>query len=98
MCIRDSSLGMYVIVDWHAGDAQTTQSQAKTFFTNMATKYGSCPNILYEDYNEPVNVTWAQIKPYHQAIVSAIRAVDADNLIILGTPTVSYTHLRAHET
>jgi endoglucanase len=72
------SLGMYVIVDWHSGDAQNTQSQAVTFFTNLATKYGSCPNILYEDYNEPVNVTWAQIKPYHTAIVAAIRAKDPD--------------------
>ena len=83
------SLGMYVIVDWHSGDAQNTQSQAVTFFTNLATKYGSCPNILYEDYNEPVNVTWAQIKPYHTAIVAAIRAKDPDNLIIMGPPTYS---------
>ncbi len=83
------SLGMYVIVDWHSGDAQNTQSQAVTFFTNLATKYGACPNILYEDYNEPVNVTWSQIKPYHTAIVAAIRAKDPDNLIIMGTPTYS---------
>ena len=83
------SLGMYVIVDWHSGDAQNTQSQAVTFFTNLATKYGACPNILYEDYNEPVNVTWSQIKPYLTAIVAAIRAKDPDNLIIMGTPTYS---------
>jgi endoglucanase len=83
------ALGVYVIVDWHSGDAQKYQSQAITFFTGLATKYGACPNIIYEDFNEPVNVTWAQIEPYHQAVVNAIRAIDPDNLIVMGTPTYS---------
>jgi endoglucanase len=83
------ALGVYVIVDWHSGDAQKYQSQAITFFTGLARKYGACPNIIYEDFNEPVNVTWAQIKPYHQAVVNAIRVIDPDNLIIMGTPTYS---------
>ena len=83
------ALGVYVIVDWHSGAAQNYQSQAIAFFTGLATKYGSCPNIIYEDFNEPVNVTWAQIKPYHQAVVNAIRAIDPDNLIVMGTPTYS---------
>ena len=88
-------LGIYVIIDWHTGDAvsattTTTQtSQASAFFTQMATMYGSTPNVIYEDYNEPTGVTWAQIKPYHTAVVAAIRAVNPDNLIILGTPTYS---------
>ncbi len=87
-------LGIYVIVDWHTSDAVTktgtTQAtQASAFFTMMATQYGSSPNIIYEDYNEPTGVTWAQITPYHQAVVAAIRAVDPDNLIVLGTPTWS---------
>ncbi len=86
-------LGIYVIVDWHTSDAvtaTTTQAtQASDFFTSLATQYGGMPNIIYEPYNEPNKVTWAQIKPYHQAVVAAIRAVDPDNLIILGTPTYS---------
>jgi endoglucanase len=87
-------LGIYVIVDWHTSDAVTktgtTQAtQASAFFTMMATQYGASPNIIYEDYNEPTGVTWAQIKPYHEAVVAAIRAVDPDNLIVLGTPTWS---------
>ncbi|HEX3906071.1 MAG TPA: glycoside hydrolase family 5 protein [Polyangia bacterium] len=87
-------LGIYVIVDWHTSDAVTkggtTQAtQASAFFTMMATQYGSSPNIIYEDYNEPTGVTWAQIVPYHQAVVAAIRMVDPDNLIVLGTPTWS---------
>lgn len=83
------ALGVYVILDWHSGSAQNEQATSIEFFTGMAQKYGACPNVIYEDYNEPVNVTWAQIKPYHTAVVAAIRAVDPDNLIIMGTPNWS---------
>ncbi len=87
-------LGIYVIVDWHTGDAVTKSggsqaTQASDFFTMIATQYGDKPNVIYEDYNEPTGVTWAQIKPYHQTVVAAIRQVDPDNLIVLGTPTYS---------
>ncbi len=86
-------LGIYVIIDWHTSTAVTASgsqaSQASEFFTMMAQKYGATPNVIYEDYNEPNKVTWAQIKPYHETVVAAIRAVDPDNLIILGTPTYS---------
>jgi endoglucanase len=84
-------LGVYVILDWHSGSAyqEPEQTASVTFFTEMAKKYGACPNVLYEDFNEPVNVQWATIKPYHQKVVDAIRAVDPDNLIIMGTPTWS---------
>jgi endoglucanase len=78
-----------VLVDWHTEKAVNQQPQAVAFFSGLAKKYGACPNILYEDYNEPTGVTWAQIKPYHEAVVAAIRAQDADNPIILGTPNWS---------
>jgi len=87
-------LGIYVIVDWHTSDAVTKSggsqaTQASAFFTMIAQQYGDQPNVIYEDYNEPTGVTWAQIKPYHQTVVAAIRQVDPDNLIVLGTPTYS---------
>jgi endoglucanase len=88
-------LGIYVIVDWHTSNAvsaTTTQTtQAVAFFTAIAQKYGAYPNVIYEPYNEPSGqgVTWAVIKPYHEAVVAAIRAQDPDNLIVLGTPTFS---------
>ena len=87
-------LGIYVIVDWHTSNAVTSSGgsqaqQASDFFTMIAQKYGDKPNLIYEDYNEPNKVTWAQIKPYHEAVVAAIRAVDPDNVIVLGTPTYS---------
>ena len=86
-------LGIYVIVDWHTSAAVTAtttqQADAVAFFTDIAQRYGASPNVIYEPFNEPRRVTWAQIKPYHEAVVAAIRAVDPDNLIVLGTPTFS---------
>ena len=83
-------LGIYVIIDWHDHTAQTHQADAIAFFTEMATLYGGYPNVLYETFNEPLKVDWATVvKPYHEAVIAAIRAVDPDNVIILGTPNWS---------
>ncbi|HEY7883661.1 MAG TPA: glycoside hydrolase family 5 protein [Cellvibrionaceae bacterium] len=82
---------MYVIIDWHSHHAEEHQQQAVDFFTEMATLYGEYDNVIYEIYNEPLNTTsWSNtIKPYAEAVIAAIRAVDPDNLIIVGTPTWS---------
>ena len=83
-------LGVYVIVDWHDHNAHNHRSQAVSFFSEMAAKWGHYPNVLWETYNEPLNVSWSSVlKPYHEAVVSAIRRRDPDNLIVLGTPTWS---------
>ncbi|WP_192456958.1 cellulase family glycosylhydrolase [Musicola keenii] len=81
---------MYVIIDWHSHHAEDNQNEAISFFQEMAKKYGDKPNIIYEIYNEPLQVSWGNtIKPYAEAVISAIRAIDPDNLIIVGTPTWS---------
>lgn len=87
-------LGVYVLVDWHTEEAISQQAKAVAFFTAMAKEYAAFPNVIWEPYNEPngpkgARYTWAQIKPYHEAVVAAIRAEDPDNLIVLGTPTWS---------
>lgn len=80
------SLGIYVVVDFHVHDAASYQTQAQTFFKAVAQKYGSKPNILYEPWNEPLDVSWANvIKPYHESIINTIRQYDPDNIIICGT-------------
>jgi aryl-phospho-beta-D-glucosidase BglC (GH1 family) len=83
--------GIYVIVDWHAHDAEKHPDAAIEFFAKIAEKYGATPNVIYEIYNEPLNtVDWAtQIKPYAEKVIGSIRAIDADNLIIVGTQTWS---------
>ena len=85
-------LGVYVLVDWHTEKAASPdplvnqQVAAVAFFTEMATKYGAYPNVIWEPYNEPAGPTWPQIKAYHQAVVDAVRAAGSDNLMVLGTP------------
>lgn len=81
--------GMYVIIDWHSHNAQNYQTEAISFFEEMASTYDATPNVIYEIYNEPDNESWATIKAYAEAVIGAIRAIDPDNLIIVGTPTWS---------
>ncbi len=79
-------LGMYVIVDWHEEAANEHQEQAVGFFTELAQTYGQYPNLIYETFNEPVKQDWTTVlKPYHQAVITAVRDIDPDNLIVLGT-------------
>jgi len=82
--------GMYVIIDWHSHHAEDYESDAVQFFTQMAQLYGHTPNVIYEIYNEPITRDWSNtIKPYAEEVIDAIRAVDPDNLIIVGTPFFS---------
>ncbi|MBO9701388.1 MAG: cellulase family glycosylhydrolase [Sporocytophaga sp.] len=80
------SLGIYVIIDFHEHGAQNRLNIAKTFFADMSQRYGNQPNVLYETFNEPLDVSWASvIKPYHEQVISTIRQYDPDNIIICGT-------------
>jgi endoglucanase len=82
--------GVYVIIDWHDHNAEKHKDEAVAFFSEMAAKYGDKPNVLYEPFNEPLAIDWKTVlKPYHEAVVAAIRAKDPDNVIILGTPNWS---------
>jgi len=76
--------GIYVLIDWHDHHAEWHINEAKGFFTEMASKYGNYPHVLFETYNEPLAVSWSGvIKPYHQQLVPVIRQY-SDNIIILG--------------
>ena len=79
--------GVYVIIDWHSHHAEDNINEAGLFFEEMANLYGEYDNVIYEIYNEPLNVSWSEIiKPYAISIISTIRAIDPDNLIVVGTP------------
>ena len=82
--------GLYVIIDWHSHNAEKYPNEAIAFFEDMARTYGDHPNVIYEIYNEPIHVSWSNdVKPYAERVIRAIRAIDPDNLIIVGTPTWS---------
>ena len=80
-------VGLYVIIDWHSHHAEDNTDEAVNFFQEMATLYGEYDNVIYEIYNEPLDISWSNtIKPYALSVISAIRAIDPDNLIVVGTP------------
>jgi endoglucanase len=83
-------LGIYVVVDWHAHVPEV--DAACEFFGGLAAEFGAYPNLIYETWNEPEGqYLWARdIKPYHERVIASIRAHDARNLIVAGTPHWSH--------
>lgn len=79
---------LYVLIDWHDHHAHEHTDLAVAFFTDMARRYGHQPHVIYEIYNEPTaGASWErEVKPYAEKVIAAIRAVDPDNLIVVGTP------------
>ncbi|MBN1117450.1 MAG: glycoside hydrolase family 5 protein [Bacteroidales bacterium] len=75
---------IYVIIDWHSHSLKT--KQAVEFFSAMAKKYGSYPNVIYEIFNEPINNSWEEVKKYSIKVIEAIREHDPDNIILVGNP------------
>ncbi len=83
-------LGIYVIVDWHDHHGQRHTAQSIAFFEDIARQYHEKPNIIYEIYNEPLRVSWADsVRPYADSVVRHIRVIDPNNLIVVGNPTWS---------
>lgn len=89
---------IYVIIDYHSHCAENSQSTALSFFTEMAKKWGSYDNVIFEIYNEPKNACsdtwfdlsgaqnyWSTIRSYAATVISVIRQY-SDNLILVGTP------------
>lgn len=88
------ALDMYAIIDWHIlsdGNPMTYKEQAVEFFRDMAQRYKNSPAVLYEICNEPNGaVSWSgDVKPYAQEVIIAIREIDPDAVILVGSPTWS---------
>lgn len=86
---------VYVIIDFHSHSAQLHEEEAADFFKQMVEEYGDVPNVLFEPFNEPTDLSpsepldWPELKLYHESIVKTIRDNDPDdhkNVVILGTP------------
>ncbi len=52
--------GVYVLIDFHSH--ANNMPLAKEFFANVSKKYGHLPNVLYEIWNEPLEVEWSETK------------------------------------
>ena len=80
-------VGIYVLIDWHIhNDPTNFTNEATRFCKEMATTYSGYPNIIYEICNEPEYVSWDTVKTYANDVIPVIRAIDPDNIIIVGTP------------
>ncbi len=77
--------GIYVIIDWHSHHAEWNSAEAKEFFSKMAQKYGQYENVLFEIYNEPVDVDWTTVVEYAHEVIPEIRKY-SDNVVIVGSP------------
>jgi len=83
-----TELGMYVIIDWHvlSFNPNECKGDAIAFFEEMAKKYSSNNNVIYEICNEPTGSDWnSQIKPYAESVIAAIRKYDNEALVLVGT-------------
>ncbi len=75
---------MYIICDWHSHE--NTLDNAKAFFTAITDKYGDSPNVIYEIWNEPLEIPWQEIKDYANELIPVIREKAPNSVIIVGTP------------
>ena len=89
-----TSLGLYVIIDWHMVGAEndadknplTYLEESKEFFSYISKYYARQNNILYEIMNEPNgSTTWADCKKYANEVIPCIRA-NTDAVILVGNP------------
>lgn len=84
---------MYVIIDWHVlneGNPNRYSDRAREFFAEMAQKYASNNNVIYEICNEPCNgATWDDVKFYASETIPSIRSYDKNAVILIGTPNWS---------
>ena len=91
--------GVYVIVDFDLPDGcdyVAIQETAVDFFTrlsaiypdNNAIVYEICSNVgAYSAEDTENSISWSSdVRPYAEAVISAIRGNGANNLIITGTP------------
>lgn len=79
---------IYVIIDFHEHHAEHWVDLANDFFTYFATKWGEFPNVMYEIYNEPMTDNGTVVE-YAKKVIPTIRAIDDDNIIIVGSTQYS---------
>lgn len=81
---------IYVIIDFHEHYAEHWVDLSKDFFSYFATKWGEYPNVMYEIFNEPMqNTENGTVVEYAKQIIPVIRAIDPDNIIIVGSKQYS---------
>jgi len=52
----------------------------------MANAYKDVPNIIWEVFNEPVNIGVDQVTSHANTVISALRSAGNNNLVLIGSP------------
>lgn len=76
--------GLYVLIDFHSH--ANNLPLAKEFFSTVSKKYAQYPNVMYELWNEPLEVEWAETKSYAEEVIPLIRANAPEAVIVVPTP------------
>lgn len=76
--------GVYALIDFHSHP--NNLELAKEFFTTVTAKYGHLPNLIYEIWNEPTEVEWAETKEYAENLLPVIRRNAPGAIVVVPTP------------
>lgn len=76
--------GVYVIIDFHSHP--NNLALAKEFFATVSAKYKNLPNVIYEIWNEPLEIEWSECKAYAEEVIPVIRKNAPRSIILVGTP------------
>ncbi len=96
-------LGVYAIVDAHAignpktGKAQkdaaeydSTMETARAFWKHVSGRHKDKPWVLYEIFNEPMGISWKDLRPIAGELVGIIRAAAPEAVVIVPSPDWTY--------
>lgn len=85
ICIE---LDLYVdLVFWNNGNPNNNLFEAQQYFDYWVENYKKSNNVIYEICNEASEgVAWNDIKEYSNSVITRIRAINQNAVIIVGTP------------
>ena len=72
----------YVVVDLHR--FKSPQDEHLEFWRDVATRYGNQPGVIFELFNEPHSIGWAEWKSAMQKLLDTVRKTGANNVVIVG--------------
>jgi hypothetical protein len=87
---------LYVIIDWHyITDTWDKVEQTSEFWKYMAPRFTNDSHVLFELFNEPINLigsdtsNWLSVRTDMQTWVDIVRSYAPYNLILVGGPSWS---------
>ncbi|NLD99600.1 MAG: glycoside hydrolase family 5 protein [Fibrobacter sp.] len=81
--------GMWAILDLHWQNETVQQKTiddavAKNFWKLIATDFKDAENVLYDLYNEPINIDWNGWKARAESYINVIKQIDPSAIYIVG--------------